>query len=296
MYSSRGENMPGEMSYLRTKITRRFEDWFRDGNKQAHPDYVIFATNIPLATMPNRGQAMIDLLDRLAQQFGLKRVEIWDEARITHLLDDFPAVGDVVSTLTASSDLLNSVLGRVTSAPFAVSVARPLIRPGEHGHEAQFQAAYDAAGGIARLGIAMGDVQEHELGRVQYFAGGPLGEPAVLCARYGHGVVPVSREVWNDIASIGSGVPGGGTAGVGFPIANLGTPGGYISSATETVDLAGGSWSRTGQLLRASGAQVRWRPAIVFDSEAFKDRDAWSALSDDVDLRGKDRGSDSVGR
>jgi hypothetical protein len=42
-------------------------------------------------------------------------------------------------------------------------------------------------------------------GWIQHFAGGPAGEPAVLCVLPGRPVVAVARSVWHDVGTIGAG-------------------------------------------------------------------------------------------
>jgi hypothetical protein len=86
--------------------------------------------------------------------------------------------------------------------------------------------------------------------------------------------------------SIGDGIAGGGASGIGFPLASKDAHGGYVSSDSESVELAGGKWAKRGRLIRsASSMPVRWQPAIAFDSEAFRDRDTWASSTDEVDLR-----------
>lgn len=69
------------------------------------------------------------------------------------------------------------------------------VRPGQPGLEARFQAAFDLAGGAARLGSAMGEVQQDGPGWVQAFDGGPTGQPAVLCALPRKAAVAVAVQV-----------------------------------------------------------------------------------------------------
>lgn len=161
------------------------------------------------------------------------------------------------------------------------------FRPGEPGQEAAFQPVYERAGGIHKLGHALGPVQEHQLGWLQHFSGGCGGESAVLCALYGKSVVGVARAVWNDIEAIGNGVVGGGLVGAGFPVSGEPSRDGYVGSDAEIIDLAGGQWGQTkrGRLLRSPTSPAVWQPETAFDSHASRDRDTWPSLADQRDLR-----------
>ncbi|MBF6227144.1 hypothetical protein IU470_18790 [Nocardia abscessus] len=289
LYQVRPDESPRALIHLRQRIKNHFEMWFGSSVRK-HPEYVIFATNISLATTSERRTRAVaevhHLLDMLVDQFGVKEAIIWDEARIVDLIELYPDVRDAVSALTTSNEQLDGVLDRSAAAVPSVQSLPSAFRPGQPGNEAQFQACYDLAGGASRLGRALGEVQEHELGWVQHFAGGPGGEPAVLCARFGHDVVPVAQHIWSDIMSIGDGIAGGGASGIGFPLASKDAQGGYVSSDSESVELAGGKWAKRGRLIRsASSMTVRWQPAIAFDSEAFRDRDTWASSTDEVELR-----------
>ena len=50
-----------------------------------------------------------------------------------------------------------------------------VIKPGQPGNEQAFMPVYEAAGGAARLGRALGEVQNIGTGFVQYFDGGAAG-------------------------------------------------------------------------------------------------------------------------
>jgi hypothetical protein len=294
MYSSRTDDKARSVSLLSGRIRRKLDAWSRQvgdkGDEGRRPDYVIFATNLQLSTVHGGGIDKITKLIRpYADTLGLKGWAIWHEDEIARLLDRYPDVRDAVSNLTMSNEIVAKVLARLAATATLNAGAHSLatFAPGQAGHEAQFQPVYEEVGGAERLGPAMSEVREHELGWVQHFAGGPIGEPAVLCARFGKPVVAVAREVWNDIEAIGDGVLNGGATGVGFPIASKSAPDGYIASETKTVELAGGRWgrSRRGRLLRHRSGAAVWQPQIAFDSEAFKDRDTWSSFADKWDLR-----------
>jgi hypothetical protein len=296
MYSPRTDNKARSVSSLSGRIRRRLDmldTWSQqvsDRGGEGRPDYVIFATNLQLSAVRGGGIDRINELIRpYANTLGLKGWAIWHEDHIAGLLDRYRDVREAVGNLTMSNEIVAELLARlaVTATPNVGSRPPATFAPGQAGHEAEFQPVYEAVGGAERFGPAMGEVREHELGWVQHFAGGPIGEPSVLCARFGKPVVAAAREVWNDIEAIGSSVLNGGATGVGFPIASKSAPDGYIASDAKTVELAGGRWGRTqrGRLLRHRAGATVWQPQIAFDSETFKDRDTWSSLADKRDLR-----------
>lgn len=97
--------------------------------------------------------------------------------------------------------------------PLMMDSRRPLIRPGQPRNEAAFGPVYEAAGGAAVLGEALGEVQEDGPGLVQYFGGGRRGAPAVICGlynrsrqrwqrRYGTGYVPSERQLPGEAPSV----------------------------------------------------------------------------------------------
>ena len=157
------------------------------------------------------------------------------------------------------------------------------IRAGQPRNEAAFGPVYETVGGAAFLGDALGEVYDDGPGFVQHFGGGPAGEPAVICALYEHVPVAVAQEVWDALRSVGRGAYGGGTNGVGFPVASQAGQLAFISAGASTVDLAGGKWG-SGELIQIEG-RWRWRPHVRFDSEAYQDQDTWSMRREEMDLR-----------
>jgi hypothetical protein len=100
---------------------------------------------------------------------------------------------------------------------------------------------YEAAGGAAFLGEALGEAYEDGPGVVQHFGGGPDGEASVICALYEHVPVAVAQEVWNALRGVGRGANGGGTLGVGFPTAVQAGEPTFLNAETSTIELTGGS-------------------------------------------------------
>lgn len=257
------------------------------------PEYLIFATNVSLSAVPGKGgKDQINMLIRsYATALGLKDWAIWDGTTVSTLLDSYPDVRRTFSALITPNEVLAAMHDHLTAPPIPprvdVVLAAPRCRPGQPGHEATFQPLYDAAGGADQLGEAMGEVQEAGPGWVQHFAGGPRGEPAVLVELPGKPASAVARAVWDDLQTIGGGLPSSGTIGVGFPIVNRADPDPFIGADRQMIELEGGQWGRRGRgrLIRRPGEAPVWQPEITLDSEAFRDKDSWTSLSDKRDLR-----------
>lgn len=158
------------------------------------------------------------------------------------------------------------------------------IRPGRPRNEVAFGPVYEAAGGARVLGEALGEVYEDGPGLVQHFAGGPAGEPAVICALYDHMPAAVSQEVWDALRAVGRGAYGGGTNGAGFPAPDQAEQPVFISARTSKIELTGGKWG-PGQLIWIPEGRWRWRPHTAFDSQAYQDQDTWSGRKEEMDLR-----------
>ena len=164
-----------------------------------------------------------------------------------------------------------------------LTIPTAAIRPGQSGCEAAFAAAYNAAGGEARLGQALGEVYDAGPGWVQHFTGSPSGEPAVICALHGRTAITVAESIWNEVCAIGGGHPGSGAAGVGFPVGSR-PQAPFIDPTSEEVELAGGQWG-AGRLARQKPDRWIWKPDIAFDSQTTSDRDSWGTGKGDMDLR-----------
>ncbi|MFC9250001.1 HNH endonuclease signature motif containing protein [Amycolatopsis thailandensis] len=284
IYSSAEGSTRRATQMLEFRIKNRFKAWSaRVAQGGRRPDYVIFATNLALDGEDRVTQHLTSLIDFNAAELGVREWRIWDETQIADLLAIYPDVRHAVSSLSTSNEIVEGVLD-------ALSAGLPVdarFHPGQPGLEASFQLAYDAAGGVLTLGHALGPVQEHRLGWLQHFSGGTRGEPAVLCALYGKKVIAVAATVWNDIEAIGNGVVHGGSVGAGFPVSGEPARNGYLGSDAEKIDLMGGQWgpAHRGRLLRLPSSPAVWQPATAFDSNASRDRDAWSSLTDQRDLR-----------
>ena len=111
---------------------------------------------------------------------------------------------------------------------------------------------------------------------------GNSGQPAVVCALFGHPAVAVDQEVWNAIGQFGRGTCVSGAAAVGFPVASAERP--YVTADARPVELDGGAWGR-GRLAPMTSGGWRWEPQITFDGEASRDQDTWSFRRGEMDLR-----------
>lgn len=281
-------------TWLRDQLKTELDAWSNPAAGRVRrgrlPEYLIIATNVSLSAVPGVGgkDRIDDLLRTYADRVGLKGWRVWDEAQIITFLSAYPEVRKGFSTLTTSNEVFAKILADMDK-PRPLPEPAPLpprYLPGEPGNEAAFQEAYEAAGGAARLGNALGLVREEGPGWVQHFAGGPEGEPAVLCALFNRPVVAVAQAIWNEIAAVGGGGPNSGTTGVGFPVVDPSAPTGFIGSNAQIVNLAGGQWGdrHRGRLLRNPPRQSIWQPEVSFDTNVSRARDIWTSDTP-MDLR-----------
>jgi hypothetical protein len=218
---------------------------------------------------------------------GLRDWRVWDAGQITALLNAYPDVRRAFAALITPSEVLAQMRDRLDTPPevsVVLNIRTPAIRPGQPGCEAAFAATYNAAGGEAQLGQALGEVYDAGPGWVQHFTGNPSGEPAVICALHGRTAIAVAESVWNEVCAIGGGHPGSGAAGVGFPVGSRPqVP--FIGPASEEVELAGGQWG-PGRLTRCKRPdRWIWQPNIAFGSQTISDRDSWGTGKGEMDLR-----------
>ena len=282
-----------DTTWLRRQVKAELQAWADPGKARVsqgrRPDYLIVATNVPLSGVPGSGgRARIDkLIGEFSAQIGLRDWRVWDAGQITALLNAYPDVRRAFAALITPSEVLAQMRDRLDTPPevsVVLNIPTAAIRPGQSGCEAAFAAAYNAAGGEAQLGQALGEVYDAGPGWVQHFTGNPSGEPAVICALHGRTAVAVAESVWNEVCAIGGGHPGSGTAGVGFPVASRPqVP--FIGPASEEVELAGGQWG-SGRLTRCQRPdRWIWKPNIALDSHTTSDRDSWGIGKGEMDLR-----------
>jgi hypothetical protein len=208
-------------------------------------------------------QALMALIDQAGTERGKYRVEIHGGQGVQ--------VGDN-----------NPQFNTFSSQTYVMAPPPADMRPGQPRNEPAFRPAYEAAGGKARLGRALGEVYEDGPGLVQQFEGGSTGQAAVICALDGHDAVAVAQEVWNALAQFGRGAYVSGVAAVGFPIPAADRP--FVDADGRPIELAGGEWGR-GQLIPLASGGWRWQPEFAFDSEACRDQDTWSFRRGEMDLR-----------
>lgn len=281
----------GDTAWLRKQLKAELAAWADSGSRRVRdgqrPEYLIVATNIPLSAVPRTGgkDRVNNLIAEFAPAIGLKDWRIWDAVQIGAFLDAFPDVRRSFAALITPSEVLAAMRDKLDYPPevsVVLNMPVPVIKPGQPGNEPAFMPAYETAGGSARLGRALGEVQDVGTGFAQYFDGEAAG-PAVICAAYGKVPVAVALEIWNALQAVGAGAPGGGTAGAGIPVA-ASPPAAFISSDSDYVMLAGGTWG-PGRLVRSGDQGWVWQTEISFDSEAFRHRDAWTSRDDAMDLR-----------
>jgi hypothetical protein len=281
-----------DTTWLRRQVKAELEAWADPSRARVRhgrrPKYLIIATNVPLSGVPGTGgKARINkLIGEYSEVIGIKDWRIWDAAQITTFLNAYPDVRRAFAALITPSEVLAEMRDRLAAPPevrVVLNVPPAAIRPGQPGVEAAFGEAYTSAGGVARLGQALGEAREEVCGWVQHFDGGPSGEPAVICALYGQPAVAVAGSVWQALSTIGDGNRGGGTAGAGFPV-DARPPTMFIGPDSEEIRLAGGSWGG-GRLVRGAEGRWEWQPDVAFDSEASRDRDTWAFRDGDMDLR-----------
>lgn len=280
-----------DTAWLRKQLKAQLAAWadsegrrVRDGQR---PDYLIVATNVQLSAVPRTGgkDRINSLIAEFAPVIGLKDWRIWDAVQIGTFLDAFPDIRRTFAALITPSQVLAALRGRLDYPPevsVVLNMPTPVIKPGQPGNEQAFMPAYEAAGGYARLGRALGELQGISTGYVQYFGGGS-GGPAVICAPYGKVAAAVALEIWNALQAVGAGAPGGGATGAGLPVA-ANPPGPFIGADSDYVLLADGRWG-PGRLVRAAGQDWVWQAEISLDSEAFRDRDSWTGRDGAMDLR-----------
>jgi len=282
-----------DTTWLRRQVKAELEAWADPGKARVsqgrRPDYLIVATNVPLSGVPGSGgKARIDkLIGEYSAQIGLRDWRVWDAGQITALLNAYPDVRRAFAALITPSEVLAQMRDRLDTPPevsVVLNIPTAAIRPGQSGCEAPFAAAYNAAGGEAQLGQALGEVYDAGPGWVQHFAGNLSGEPAVICALHGRAAMAVAESVWDEVCAIGGGHPGSGAAGAGFPVGSRPqVP--FIGPASEEVELAGGQWG-PGRLARCQRPdRWIWKPNIAFDSQTTSDRDSWGTGKGEMDLR-----------
>jgi hypothetical protein len=184
------------------------------------------------------------------------------------------AFRDATAQLSATVDRLEAA-GELTHDAaqllHAAMAATGRSGPGVGDGVPDVKEAYDAAGGASFLGLPSEDAYEAGPGVVQHLRGARCGHPAVICAITGRPAVVITADLWNGIAHIGGGRPGGGVHGVGFPVHTSGGDHRYIGPTVERVPTAAGSW-RAGTMRRTGDDRWTWIPDLAFDPNKRRQR------------------------
>jgi hypothetical protein len=146
---------------LTRQVKAELEAWADPGKARVRqgrrPEYLIIATNVPLSGVPGTGgKARIGkLISEYAEVIGLIDWAIWDEARITALLNAHPDVRRAFAALITPSEVLAQMRDPLATPPevsVVLNMPATAIRPGQPGNEAAFGEVYAAA--AARFGLA----------------------------------------------------------------------------------------------------------------------------------------------
>jgi len=236
------------------------------------------------------------------REWKAKREAEFDTAtrEALHALGDLPtrlpdllveAFRDATAELSATVDRLEAAgqLTHDTAQLLHVALVRPGngrpgVGDGVLGIKEAFEEAYDAAGGASFLGLPSADAYEAGPGVVQHLRGARCGHPAVICAISGREAVVITGDLWNGIARIGNGRPGGGVHGVGFPVHTTGGDQRYIGPTVDQVPTAGGSW-RTGAMRRTADGRWTWIADLAFDPNNAANADTAFNSQSALDLR-----------
>jgi hypothetical protein len=151
-------------TWLRDQLKTELDAWSNPAAARVRrgrlPEYLIIATNVSLSAVTGVGggkDRIDELLRTYADRVGLKGWRVWDEAQIMTFLGAYPEVRKGFSTLTTSNEVFAKLLAEMDK-PRRLPEPAPLpprYLPGEPGNEVPFQEAYEAAGGVARLGNAL---------------------------------------------------------------------------------------------------------------------------------------------
>ncbi|WP_433616789.1 hypothetical protein ACQP2P_15830 [Dactylosporangium sp. CA-139114] len=190
----------------------------------------------------------------------------------------------VVERLEATGQLNHATAQLLHAALSGSARTGPRVGDGVPGVKQAFEEAYDAAGGASFLGLPSGEAFEAGPGVVQHLRGARCGHPAVICAIWGRSAVVITADLWNGIARIGVGRPGGGVHGVGLPAHTAGGDERYIGPAVDQVPTESGSW-HGGTMCRTRDGGWSWVPNLAFDPNNAGNADASFNSQNALDLR-----------
>lgn len=202
----------------------------------------------------------------------------------THFALDWIGRTELEAGLTEHRDLLRAfapgsverramdLLSEYSLAPATAGLAqtvphRILVGEGDSETEAEFQAAYAAAGGAESLGRPRDTVTRLGPGYVQTLTGSERGGPSIICALPERAAVVVPMSMWQVLCRIGGGADrGAGVLAAGFPVRPSATqPSLVVDPSITSIDLDGGEWG-PGRLVRVSPDEPwSWQPRPRFD-------------------------------
>jgi tetratricopeptide (TPR) repeat protein len=94
------------------QVKDELDDWADPGKRRVsegrRPEYLIFATNVPLSAVPRRGgrDKADELIEKYREALGLKGWDVWDGNQITTYLNAYPDVKRPFTALMTPSDAL----------------------------------------------------------------------------------------------------------------------------------------------------------------------------------------------
>lgn len=169
----------------------------------------------------------------------------------------------------------------VIASPSAVQVGE-----GDGEMREEFQAAYEAAGGIEVLGEAEHRVTAYGPGYIQTLAGRGQADPMVVCGLPDHSATVVPTSFWNALLELGrSQGEEDEVLAAGFPVrTSASEPLVLVDSSSTMVELDGGCWGR-GRLRRTDPDGLWWwEPVPSVDTYMSGHADRWASM-EPVDLQ-----------
>ncbi|WP_182907556.1 hypothetical protein [Microbispora sp. H13382] len=290
-YKEQLSSAGNDLAWLRKQIKAELDAWAdptkRRRKEGRSPQYLIFATNVSLSAVPGGGgkDKISMLITQSADVIGLKDWRVWDANQIKSFLDVHQDVATGFAALITPHALIAALREKVMQSAPLIMPTPIKVGEGLPGKEAAFRAAFEAAGGVARLGHPTGQAHELGPGFVQYLRNADSAHDSVLCALDNHqSAVVVAGPVWKALSNLGDPSLGGGVVDAGFPSAEEGGDTCYIGEDLPRIELSGGRWG-PGYIIRVGPERWKWRPQVRFDSLAFRDRTIWAGVKADLRIR-----------
>lgn len=125
------------LEWISSTVSSELADWAKkDSNRHRKPDYIVFATNVRLSGVPEKGK---DSLRKLVSEridslkLPIKEFRTWDYDDVCRLLDDAPEIRRTYGAFITAGDVLSRLLDnanardRRLSAALLSSTARLLV-------------------------------------------------------------------------------------------------------------------------------------------------------------------------